>query len=92
MLLATPLRAVLGHVCRAFRARIVRNELLAEFFIFSVVVVRVLDAALVLPNLLQRALVVLARADMNESVVWRLRDDLGVDCADVHHVRVVEAA
>jgi len=66
--LAAPLRAVLGDVGGALWAGVEIYKLLAEFFVFSVIVVRVLDRVrLVLPHVLQGALGVFAFAHVDHA-------------------------
>ena len=75
ILLEASLRAVLGcFVLRlALRTGVEWNELLVELLALLDIGVRVVDTVLlVLPNMLQRALVILALTDMYHFVRWRV--------------------
>lgn len=71
VLLEAPLGAVLGWIIQALRARVVRNELLVEFF--TVLVVGAKPVLLLFPNMLQRTLIVAALADVDQFVAWWFR-------------------
>lgn len=95
VLLIASLRTVLDRLVLALGAGVERNELLVELSTLAVVIRRVLDAILlILPDLLQRAFVVLALADVDDFVIGWV-GDLWLDMVGGgvhHHGRVVEAA
>ena len=72
VLLEAPLRAVLRWVVQTLGARVVRNELLIE--LLATFVVETHRILLLLPNELQRTLVVVALAHVNVLVTRGLRN------------------
>lgn len=75
VLLEASLGAVLCSVDLALRTSVERDKLLVKLLALLNVGVWVVDAVLlVLPNVLQRALVILALTDMDHFVRWRVWD------------------
>ena len=75
VLLEASLGTVLCSVNLALRTSVERDKLLVKLLALLNVGVWIVDAVLlVLPNVLQRALVILALTDMDHFVRWRVWD------------------
>ena len=93
ILLEAPLRAILNRLLRTLRTTVEWDELLVEFFV-SADEWLINAILLILPDMLQRALIVLALADVNHFIIrghWYLVEMCANgNCCGIHHCRVVE--
>ena len=75
VLLTAPLRAIFYRFRNAFRTLKKWNELLIKIFTVFILCITI-SVLLVLPEMLQWALIIITLANMNKIVIWRLRDKL----------------
>ena len=94
ILLETSLGAIFHSVGNTFWASVIWDELLVKFFVlFNVSWWILYTILLILPDVLQRALVILALADMDHFFIWWMWSfHTYSHCRYIHHCWVVEWA